>query len=194
MSLTVEKCLQAWTNSLRQLNVKADIVFFGDSLTYYADFSALFPDKVVCNLGLRGDTILGMINRMEQIAILEPRVIYLMAGINDVANCSKAEFSQLYDSLIRKILDFIPGVTLIVQSILPVNNKDFVVSCNNKLIGSYNNEIFNLANKYNLHYLDLFSEYGTHGILDSSNTTDGIHLKADSYNKWFKVILTSRSY
>ena len=28
MSLTIEKCLQAWTNTLRQLNAKADIVFF----------------------------------------------------------------------------------------------------------------------------------------------------------------------
>ena len=64
MGLTVEKCLQAWTNSLRQMNVKADIVFFGDSLTYYGDFASIFPAKVVCNLGLRGDTIQGMIDWM----------------------------------------------------------------------------------------------------------------------------------
>jgi len=34
MSEAVEKCLQAWTNSLKQMNTKADIVFFGDSLIY----------------------------------------------------------------------------------------------------------------------------------------------------------------
>jgi len=46
MSVTVEKCLQAWTNSLRQMNAKADIVFFGDSLTYYGNFASVFPNKV----------------------------------------------------------------------------------------------------------------------------------------------------
>ena len=57
MSVTIEKCLQAWTNSFRQLSAKADIVFFGDSLIYHGDFASVFPDKVVCNLGLRGDTL-----------------------------------------------------------------------------------------------------------------------------------------
>lgn len=39
MALTIEKCLQAWTNSLRQMNANSDIAFFGDSLTYYGDFA-----------------------------------------------------------------------------------------------------------------------------------------------------------
>ena len=77
MSLTVEKCLQAWTNSLKQMNSKADIVFFGDSLTYYGDFSSVYPDKVVCNLGLRGDTIRGMISRIEQVRVLLQRKYFL---------------------------------------------------------------------------------------------------------------------
>ena len=64
MGLTVEKCLQAWTNSLKQMNAKADIVFFGDSLIYYGDFTSVFPDKVVCNLGLRGDSLQGMIDKV----------------------------------------------------------------------------------------------------------------------------------
>ena len=86
MSLSVEKCLQAWTNSLRQMNAKADIVFFGDSLTYYCVFSSVFPDKVVCNLGLRSDTIQGMIDRVEQVKMFEPNIVYMMGGINDVAS------------------------------------------------------------------------------------------------------------
>lgn len=48
MSLTVEKCLQAWTNSLKQMNARADIFSLGDSLTYYGDFSSIFPGKVIC--------------------------------------------------------------------------------------------------------------------------------------------------
>lgn len=94
MGLTFEKCLQAWTNSLRYMNAKADIVFFGDSLTYYGDFSSVFSDKVVCNLGLRGDTIQGMIDRVEQVALLEPKVVFLMGGINDVGLLSSNDFEK----------------------------------------------------------------------------------------------------
>ena len=49
MGVTVEKCLQAWTNSLRQMNAKAEIVFFGDSLTYYGDFSGHLQNPVLKN-------------------------------------------------------------------------------------------------------------------------------------------------
>ena len=114
MSLTVDKCLQAWTNSLRQMNAKADIVFFGDSLTYYGEFSSVFPDKVVCNLGLRGDTIKGMIERVEQVKMLEPKVVYMMAGINDVGCMSADYYCCLYTILVETLLhlDFIESLVL----------------------------------------------------------------------------------
>lgn len=124
MSLTAEKCLQAWTNSLRQMNAKADIVFFGDSLTYYGDFSSAFPDKVVCNLGLRGDTIQGMINRVEQVKILEPKLVYVMAGINDASKVSLKDFKEEYEMLVRQLFIAAPHATLYIQNILPVNNRD----------------------------------------------------------------------
>lgn len=73
MGLTVEKCLQAWTNSLKQMNARADIVFLGHSIIYYGDFASVFPDKVVRNFGLRGDTIQGLIDRVELVKILAPK-------------------------------------------------------------------------------------------------------------------------
>lgn len=73
MGLTVEKCLHAWTNSLKQLNAKDDIVFLGDSQSYNGVFASVFPEKVVCNLGRCGDTILGVIGRAEQMKIMEPQ-------------------------------------------------------------------------------------------------------------------------
>lgn len=156
MSVTVEKCLQAWTNSLRQMNARADIVFFGDSLTYYGDFASVFPDKVVCNLGLCGDTIQGMIDRVEQVKMLEPKQVFLMAGINDVAKCSLEYFKEHYNQLVSALLEQIPDVELIIQSLLPVNNRDFSISCNNEQIFKCNESVVNIASKYNCHFIDLF--------------------------------------
>lgn len=95
MSVTVGKCLQAWANSLWQMKIKADIVFFGDSLTYYGDLSTEYH-KIVCNLGLRGDDIQGMINRIEQVKLVQPSVMFLMIGTNDAASCSAEEFNKRY--------------------------------------------------------------------------------------------------
>ena len=189
MSVTVEKCLQAWTNSLRQLNAKADIVFLGDSLTYYGNFASVFPGKVVCNLGLRGDTIEGMIDRVEQVRILEPKQVFLMAGINDVAVCSSERFKDLFRQLICVVLEQNKNIELIIQSLLPVNDKDFIISCGNNQIRTCNVIIKDIAEYYKLYYLDLFSLFEQNGLLAKSDTLDGIHLKDAAYNKWMGMLL-----
>ena len=191
MSVTVEKCLQAWTNSLRQMNVKADIVFFGDSLIYYGDFASVFPDKVVCNLGLRGDTIQGMIDRVEQVKMLEPKQVFLMAGINDVADCSIKSFGKQYDALVLKLKALMPNATIAIQNMLPVNDRDFSISCSNEQIVKCNDLIGDIASKHNLRYFDLFSKYEDKGALSKNVTTDGIHLNSLGYDKWYDLLLNN---
>ena len=194
MSLTVEKCLQAWTNSLKQLNVKADMVFFGDSLTYYGDFSKFFPDKVVFNLGLRGDTILGMIDRVEQIKTLEPKTVFLMAGINDVATCDIDEFKKRYVNLVKTLYDKLLGGRIVIQNMLPVNDKDFEISCDNQKIIACNDAIRHVSNNYGLLYLDLYSEYAKAGLLEKKNTIDGIHIKPECYQEWINCIIRNEGF
>jgi lysophospholipase L1-like esterase len=170
------------------MNVKADIVFFGDSLTYYGDFSSLFPDKVVCNLGLRGDTIQGMIDRVEQVKLLEPRMIFLMAGINDVTKRSLNSFESSLNELVNILVSQIKDVDLIIHSLLPVNDMNFSISCNNDQIVSYNEIICRISANYKLKYIDLFSLYAIDGELSKEMTIDGLHLKSGDYNKWYKKI------
>lgn len=188
MSLTVDKCLQAWTNSLRQMNAKADIVFLGDSLIYNGDFASVFPDKVVCNLGLRGDTLHGMRNRVDQVTLLNPQMVYLMAGINDVASQSTDEFRENYESLLKTLIEQNPTTELSVFNLLPVNDEDFTISCNNEQIVRSNEIIASLCHIHGLSYIDLFSSYERNGNLPKVLTTDGIHLSRAGYEKWYKLI------
>lgn len=188
MSLTVEKCIEGWTNSLRQLGIKADIVFFGDSLTYYGDFAQLFPNSVVCNLGLRGDTIQGMIDRLEQVMILGPKVLYMMGGINDVGNKTVDEFESAYSKLVSSFLQGLKDVKLIIQSMLPVNSEDFRISCNNNEIKSCNLRIERIAKDNGLDFLDLYTLYEDDGQLPLAFTRDGIHLVPGAYEKWYNSI------
>ena len=187
MSLTVEKCLQAWTNSLKQLRVEADVVFFGDSLTYYGDFASVYPDKVVCNLGLRVDTLQGMIDRVDQVRLLKPGTVFLMAGINDV-NIPTESFDFLYNLLVDSFLRVSPNARLIAQSILPVNTQDFSVSCDNDRIKLCNKIVHKIAISKSLKYLDLYTCYEQDGQLPSSYTKDGIHLFPEAYKIWYDMI------
>lgn len=188
MSVTVEKCLQAWTNSLRQMNVKANIVFLGDSLTYYGDFSSVFPGQVVCNLGLRGDTIEGMIERVGQVSRLVPDIVYLMAGINDVAVVSVDEFGNRYDELVTSLIEKVVGAEIIVQKLLPVNDESFIISCTNEQIIKCNEMVSSVASKHHLKCIDLFSLYERCGALPKEYTYDGLHLYQGAYYKWINLL------
>ena len=184
MSLTIDKCIEAWTNCLGQLRIKADIVFFGDSLTYYGDFASVFPDKAVCNLGLRGDNLQGMIKRTEQVKLLRPSSVFLMAGINDVAHLSAEEFEEQYKQLISAL----SGIPLVLQSILPVNSQAFNISCTNAQIRDRNRIIAAIAKERDLPYLDLYSQYEEEGQLPPLMTKDGIHLTEAAYLKWYSSL------
>lgn len=188
MSVTVEKCLQAWTNSLKQMNAKADIVFFGDSLTYYGDFASVFPNKVVCNLGLRGDTIQGMIERVDQVKLLEPKVVFLMAGINDVVNYNYSDFKQNYERLIQTIQKANSSCILVIQSLIPVNTNNFKVSCKNEQLILYNRHIRQLAFEYKIKYVDLYSKYVKENELPIDFTIDGVHLRGEAYSIWYNLL------
>lgn len=190
MSLTIEKCLQAWTNSLKQMKAKVDMVFFGDSLVFHGEFASVFPNKVVCNLGLRGDTLQGMTNRVEQVKVLNLKTVYLMAGINDVANKSVEEFRELYESLVLMIRNQTPMTELIVFYMLPVNDADFTISCNNEQIMRYNEVITSICNNHGFCCIDLFAAYERNGKLPKEMTTDGIHLTVEGYDKWYKILNT----
>ena len=189
MGLTVEKCLQAWTNSLKQMNAKADIVFFGDSLVYYGDFASLFPNKVVYNLGLRGDTIQGLINRLEQVVILKPQVLFIMAGINDITSLTTEEFEEVYTRLINAIKLNLPKTKIITLSILPVNNSSFIISCNNEQVIECNKVVSRIAFEDKITFMDLFSQYLENGELPCELTKDGIHLKPNGYKRWYKSLI-----
>lgn len=170
------------------MNSRAEVVFFGDSLTYYGFFPSLFPFKTVCNLGLCGDTIQGMTYRIEQVKIFAPEVVFLMAGINDVANSTDYKFKSSFEQLVKSLRSELPEADIIIQSLLPVNNKDFSITCNNTQIIKCNREIERLGRELGLYYPDLYSLYEDGGQLPSTMTKDSIHLTESAYDRWYDVI------
>lgn len=184
-------CLRGWTNSLESLHDTVDVVFLGNSITHGGKFDQVFPDKKVCNLGYPSDDLAGMRKRIPQVVAVRPKKVFMMGGANNIRHFDEALFETLYLDLIRSLRDSLPGATIILQSVLPINDEVFKAFGNdgNDNINKANEIIQKLAVKTHLHYIDLNQHYkDEEGKLDVRYTDDGIHLKEEAYNIWYKEI------
>lgn len=184
--------VESWTNSLKKMNIDADVVFFGNSITKGSDFQKSFPDKIIVNLDYSGDRFPNMFKRIEQERCVSPNKVFVMAGINGVEHWNNIQFSFYYEQLIDSMLTIVPPESLYVESILPVNtNMPFAkqFSSNvNEVICSKNLLIRNLSKEKGCIYVDLYKEYNEDGMLPGYLTIDGVHLKEDAYKRWERII------
>ncbi len=182
MQLSVEK---SWANCLRQLNIHRDIVFFGNSITRNGEFQHYFPHHSICNLGHGGDDLDGMLRRVGMIVSLSPEKIFLMAGINDLAdNIPLTLFETKYRNLVTAITDSLPESKLYIQSILPVSKEKQKIFGSNQKIDSINTIIYSISEQFGLQFIDLYSLYIVDGELPRQYSDDGLHVNRDSYNIW----------
>lgn len=179
---------QSWMNCIMKLGIRSDVVFYGDSHSRWSDFRQYFPDVSICNLGCSGDNLNGFIRRIEMIQKVQPRKIFFMGGVNRSGITSLEEYRQKYDILFSAILDSLPDSQLYIQSMLPLNPCVFDKYCSNDKVKQINAIQKELAGKYGLTYIDLYSVYAEDDILPMDVSKDGVHLKLDDYDKWAEAI------
>jgi lysophospholipase L1-like esterase len=177
-------------NDMRDVD-STDIVMLGNSLTEYAgEWNILMKAKHIRNRGIAGDDAMGIYHRLNQILVGKPKAIFLMVGINDIANgLSAKQVSALVEMIIRKIRNDSPKTRLYVQSILPINDtfevwtnledKAAVVPATNHLIRAY-------CVKHGVAYVNLYPKFLRHGTntMRTELTQDGLHLTPEGYKIW----------
>ena len=179
-------CVDSWNNCIEKMNMPVDVVFFGDSHIAGGDFQKAFPDVKSINLGYIGEDTKGMLRRVEAIAAVHPRKIFLMGGINGLYNQSLDDFEYWYAALVDAIREAVPDAELYIESILPVTGySDY---CDNAKIVQANTIIQCLAQERNLTYIDLHSKYAVNNTLPDSMSYDGLHLTDEAYSVWYKAI------
>ncbi|MFT4018802.1 MAG: GDSL-type esterase/lipase family protein, partial [Agriterribacter sp.] len=87
---------------------KKDIVFVGDSITFWGDWAEFTGNKKVKNRGIPGDTSFGLLERIADAVKHKPSAILIMIGINDLARGVPADillsnYSRMLDTIIIKI-------------------------------------------------------------------------------------------
>ena len=185
------RCLEGWANSLYKQHIEADVVFYGNSITYESDFQKFFPKLQVVNLGCNRDDLDDLIHRSFVICRVRPRKIFVLGGINRLMDITIEEFRSKYDILVDTIKRQNPNAQLFLQSILPVNvemelGERYVDSIDK--LKQANLVIKEIAVRKQCTFVDLYSIYQVQGSLPRRYTRDGIHLCADAYSIWAQVI------
>lgn len=181
--------LEAWENCLDQLHIQADIVFFGDSLIKRGEFDSLFPDKTICNLGLDGEPVIKMADRVDMIASVSPSKVFIMGGINSLKDYDAEQCIQDYEELLSAVSENVDAEVFIV-SVLPVSaDRMEKVEGSVSALMDFNDQLRSLTLKYGYTYVDLFAELADEdGYIRPEYTTDGVHLTDEGYEVWGEVI------
>lgn len=162
----------------------ADKIFLGDSITDHGEFPEYFPDETVLNRGIAEDTTKGVLNRIDEVAARNPKEVYIMIGVNDIAAGVKKE---TYEKNMKKIVRaFDHGETrVILQSLLPVNNDSFNIDLPNSRVDDFNVILKKVAADNNIEYVDLHTHFeDSKGQLQKEITIDGLHLMGEGYDMW----------
>lgn len=162
-----------------------DIVFLGDSITARFNTSEFFSDYCTVNRGIGSDTSEGVLNRLGEVEEHKPNKIFLMIGINDLANnIEKDTIVKNVSNIVLDVREKLPETEIYIESILP--SKD--VKLNE--IDKVNCEYKKIAEKYdNIIYIDLYSHFiDNNEMISKYYSSDGTHLTGDGYSTVVKLI------
>jgi lysophospholipase L1-like esterase len=160
------------------------ILFIGDSLIEYFDWAERFPGHEVFNLGVSGETVEWLMERVPRITAkhLRADLIFLESGINNVA-MEDSGFIAEYRKVVGRLKSAYPGarvyITSLLPTLLPFIKAGEVVRLNGLLQG--------LAEETGCTYLDVHAEF-MRGDLPSLLSMDGIHLSRKGYEVWATVV------
>ncbi|MCX7913184.1 MAG: GDSL-type esterase/lipase family protein [Thermodesulfovibrionales bacterium] len=163
------------------------LMFIGDSLTEYYDWHLRFPDYRVYNLGISGERVEELYERLPKVVskIKEVDFIFLMTGINNIA-MEDYDLLNVFRLIIKTLTLSYKDAKVVLQSLLPVN----LYWIDNRQIEALNRSLKDIAEEYGAEYLDIYSLFITkEGKANPSYLlTDGVHVSNRGYEVWAKAV------
>jgi len=166
---------------------KTNIVMLGNSITYGINWNEALNRIDIANRGISGDNTEGILNRMEYVYNLNPKAVFIMAGINDIyADIPLDSIIANYEKIIGILIE--KKVIPIIQSTLYVSKKWKKAEEKNLIVEKLNNYLKNIASQKRVKYVDLNAKLSENGFLKDDMTYDGLHLTAKAYKIWIEEI------
>ncbi|MFB2555882.1 GDSL-type esterase/lipase family protein [Herbiconiux liangxiaofengii] len=159
-------------------------VFVGDSLIEGGRWQEWFPEFEAVNLGVGGDTIEGLTERLDEVAVEDPDTIVLLIGTNDIANRRGIEqVVRGIETILVNLRAALPDAIILVQSVLP-RGAEYA-----EFVKEINRHVWQFAATVRAHYLDLWPVMAVDGgELNPAYTEDRLHLNEEGYKAWLSEL------
>ena len=163
---------------------EVDMVLFGDSITEWGPWQDVFTHIPHVNRGIAGDTTFGMLRRIETTLAVKPKLISIMAGINDLSQGFTVD--SVFDNYIAMLTYWQKNdCPILVQSTLYCGNK---LAHLNPKVTALNSRLGFYCQQHNIHYLNVNQILSPNSFLSNEFTCDDLHLNANAYSAWIKVL------
>jgi lysophospholipase L1-like esterase len=167
------------------------VVFFGDSITDMWPLADYFPGKPYINRGIGGQTTPQMLVRFrEDVVALEPKVVMILAGTNDIAGNTGPMSLETIEANYASFVDLAKAhnIRVVFSSVLPVHNytaesKELFADRSPAKILELNKWLKDYCAANKLVYLDYFTPMvDDKGLLKRNLAEDGLHPNKAGYS------------
>lgn len=169
-------------NTALPANDENRVVFFGNSITEWWEpyWNTQFPNNAFLNRGIAGQTTAQMLIRFKPDVInLNPKVVVILAGINDITGMMGQTTNEMIADNISSMIDIAKanGVKVILSSVLPcysiVGRPDLHPA---ERVVKLNDWLRQYARHNDCMYLDYFTPLADkNNGLKKEYTDDGVH-------------------
>lgn len=180
---------------------RIDLYFLGDSITrrwgatdypeFLAHWKKTFTGWNAADFGWGGDTTQNILWRLQngELDGLNPKVIVLLAGTNNVGRSPAANAADDVSKGIRAIIDLcrkkVPGATIILTAVFPRNDSPKA----NPVIEKINAKIATFADGKSVRFININDRLADkNGQLFEGMTVDKLHPSLKGYEIWAEAL------
>ena len=157
----------------------ASSVVMGDSITEgFSEYDVLNASSVVSKIGVHLNEL---DEQVQQVKELDPQVIFLAYGMNDVISTAgdTDQFLEEYETLVDQLREEVPNAHINVNSIFPVTDSAVKKEPELAQISEYNTALKGMCDEMQVGFID-----NTELVEDQYYEEDGVHFKAEFYPIW----------
>lgn len=172
---------------------KKPVVFWGDSITEWADWNELTGLGNVLNRGIAGDISYGLLHRLDEVIRHRPAKVFILIGTNDLSKGIPVEaIVRTYSTLLQQLKKELPTAKLYVQSVFPINdsliNRQYYKGTNEKIM-QLNTALWQMAGEMKVDFVNVYAAMlDEQKQLDKAFTYDGLHLSGKGYRQWVSYL------
>jgi lysophospholipase L1-like esterase len=175
--------------------LKCQIIFLGNSITEFGNWKKLLSNASVINRGIAADNTFGLLDRLEDVIVMQPKKLFIEIGVNDISqNIPVDIIAKNITAIVARVKAKSPESKIYVLSILPTNdnvkNEYPDVFGKNAQADSVNKQLKQHAQTDGFFYIDLSTVLkDKNGKLSMKYARpDGLHLNKVGYQVWVNLL------